>query len=189
MTAPERTLLDLGSVVSIPRVEFALEDALRRRLTSVPRLATYAAEQCVRGRRGCKALRTVLRDRPLDLAPTESHLETRCWRFFKRHGLPLPTRQLEVPDAGVDARFDFAYEAQLLAIEADGYRFHSGRKVWRHDRQRMSALAASGWRIIFITKEDLDARPERKADQISRALRPYAPASAQDGSGVGAGAD
>lgn len=169
-TAPERTLLDLGAVVSPMRVELGLEDALRKGLTTLPRVRDYARDNCGRGRRGCKTLKRLLDGRPAQLAPTESYHETRCWQFFKKYHLPLPVRQLRVPGGDMTARFDFAYPDALLAIESESYRFHGGRKAWRHDRRRVSALAALGWRIVYITKEDLDERPKEKADQIRRAL-------------------
>lgn len=48
-------------------------------------------------------------------------------------------------------RVDIAYPEACLAIECDGYAFHSKRPDWERDRQRANALGRLGWRIIHAT--------------------------------------
>ena len=59
---------------------------------------------------------------------TDSPLETRFLQLLRRSRLPAPRRQYEIHDEGTFiARVDFAYPEIRLAVEVDGYRFHSSR--------------------------------------------------------------
>jgi very-short-patch-repair endonuclease len=171
VTRPERTLLDLGAVADTDRVELALEDSLRRGLTSLRRLHEIVATQAGSRTAGVRALRNLLELR-LDDAATESHLETRFVQFVRRHELPMPSRQHVAPIAvAPQPRLDLAYPWRKVAIEVDGFKHHSGRSAWRRDRIRLTALAAAGWRVIHVTEEDLrGSRGERKAEEIRVAL-------------------
>jgi len=42
-----------------------------------------------------------------------------------------------------------------LALEADGYRWHSGRQAWQRDLRRRNALTAAGWEVLHATWSDL----------------------------------
>jgi very-short-patch-repair endonuclease len=70
----------------------------------------------------------------------------------------------------VVARVDFAVPAARLAIEADSYRWHSGRKNWQEDLARRNALTSLGWRVIHVTWGDLDDA-RRIVKQVEQALR------------------
>lgn len=88
---------------------------------------------------------------------TESAFEARLFQEMRRAGLPLPARQHDVYDESgrFVARVDFAYVEARLAIEAVGYRWHSGRDAWARDQSRCNALAAAGWRMVNVTWQDL----------------------------------
>lgn len=64
---------------------------------------------------------------------------------------------------------DFAYPQHRLAIECDGYLFHSGRQAWSRDRDRSNLLTSAGWRILRVTWADL-AEPTRLIDMIRKLL-------------------
>lgn len=176
VTTPTSTLLDLGAVVDPTKVEFALEDALRKGLTSLPRLRWELREAGGRGRRGTGILRSLLAERPPGYAPTESSMEVRLLRLIKKARLPAPEAQFVIKDQGkFVARPDFAYPMALLAIEAQSYRYHSGRRVWHKDLARQNRLTRLGWRIIHVTYEDLRSRPAEVIAAIRHALgaEPY----------------
>jgi very-short-patch-repair endonuclease len=63
-----------------------------------------------------------------------------------------------------------AYSHARLAIEADGYRYHSGRVPWERDRARLNDLTLLGWRVIHVTWTEFTRRPARTIDAIARAL-------------------
>ena len=169
VTTPTRTLLDLAAVVSADVVEEALDDALRRGLTSIARLEWRIAEL---GRRpGIAVVRKLLAARGDPTAVPQSVLETRLLRLIKRARLPAPECQHEVKDGGrLVAVVDFAYPDLRLAIEADGYRWHSGRAQWQHDLVRRNALTSRGWRVIHVTSHDLAKQPKDVVRTIADAL-------------------
>jgi hypothetical protein len=170
VTTPARTLVDLGAVVGPDAVEAALDDALRSRLTSLPRLR-WTLERCGgSGRRGAGVLRALLTRRTLGEIAPESPLERRTISLLEAAGLPPPARQHVIRERGrVVARVDVAYLEARLAIEVDGYRWHSGHAAWQRDLARRNALASRGWRVLHVTARSLDARPCDVVAEVERA--------------------
>ena len=72
--------------------------------------------------------------------------------------------------SGRTARLDFAYPQRLVALEADSYRWHTGRASWARYLTRNRTLTAMGWRIIPVTWEDLTQNGDNLADEIRTAL-------------------
>jgi very-short-patch-repair endonuclease len=58
----------------------------------------------------------------------------------------------------------------MVAIEADGYRHHSGKVAWQRDRVRRNALTIRVWRVLHVTWEDHEARPYEVVAEIRGAL-------------------
>jgi very-short-patch-repair endonuclease len=170
VTTPSRTLLDLSGMIEPKDVEVALDDALRRRLVSPARLKRTLDRLSMKGRKGVGVLRELLADRGQDYVSTESVLEDRFSQLIRKAGLPPPVRQFEIRGEDLVARVDFAYPKVMLAIEVDGYRFHSGRQGWLRDLQRRTELAALGWTVLAFTWDDVEARPDRVVEQIRRKL-------------------
>lgn len=169
VTTPSRTLLDCAGRVPQETLELAVDDALRRKLTSVPRLRWQLANG---GRRlGISQLRALLDARDPNTKPAESVLETKVARILRKAKLPGLVTQHEIVVAGrLIARVDFAFPAAKVAVEADGYRWHSGRAQWQQDLGRRNALTNLGWRVIHVTWEGLK-RPQAIVDQVEQALR------------------
>jgi very-short-patch-repair endonuclease len=171
VTSVGRTLVDLGSVETELVVEEALDCALRRRLTSIPRLRWRLEELGTQGRKGAAVLRRILDERPESTRPTESALEVRVARLIRGSDLPPPERQYVIRDQGsFVARVDFAYPSARLAIEVDGYEFHHGRARWQRDLIRRSELARLGWRVIHVTADDVRNRSGEILESIREAL-------------------
>ena len=156
-TSVDRTLVDLSAHLSVDVLEIALEDALRRRLTTQERLAAATEAHGGRGRPGGGVLRELLAARGETVRPAESGYETRVIQALRRARLPRPIRQHQVrcPD-GRMRRIDLAYPQAKLGIEVDGFRWHSGRKAFDEDRRRINTLIAAGWTILHATKQDID---------------------------------
>jgi very-short-patch-repair endonuclease len=92
-------------------------------------------------------------------------------RLLRSAGLPSPVCQYEIRNNGrLIARVDFAYPSVRLAIEADGYEWHSSRSRWQRDLARRNALLALGWRVMHVTAKDLDERPETVVATVKAAL-------------------
>jgi hypothetical protein len=162
VTTVERTLFMLAGMIHETDAAIALDDALRRKLTTLPSLDRYLRELSGRGRNGTGVMRRLLEPRrQLGKAP-ESPLETEFLQLIVRSGLPLPVPQFEVRHRGeFVARVDFAYPDAKVAIELDSYAFHSDRSSWERDRSRLSGLTSIGWRVEGITKAKLRDYPDR----------------------------
>lgn len=170
VTQIERTLLDLARELPMGSLEEALESALRRKLTTVPKLRDFTERSCVRGIRGCRQLRRLLDIRG-DQAPTGSRFETRLNALLRRAGLRQPVRQHETFDgARFIARVDLAFPESKVAIEADSWKHHSGREAWQSDSRKTVDLTALGWIVLRFTYDDLVTRAEWVIDRIRRAL-------------------
>lgn len=169
VTEASRTLIDLGAVCGAEVVEAALDCALRRRLTSVRRLEWRLDRMQGRGRKGLGCLRALLEERRYQ-KPTESPLEVRLGRLIAASDLPTPQRQFEIYDrTELLGRADFAYPAERLAIEAVSYEYHSGRQHWEKDVARLSRITTIDWRLMLVTKRQMDA-PDAVIARIRKAL-------------------
>ena len=169
VTEATRTLIDLAAVASFEAVEVALDDALRRRLTTLRRWRWRLEGVGAGGKKGAAALRRLLDDRPLGTVAPESPLEGRFIRLLKREGLPPPQRQYAIRAGGeFVARVDFAYPEAKVAVEAVGRDPHE--RQWKRDLARMNALTKCGWIVIYVTWEDVHVRPRETVMTIAQAL-------------------
>lgn len=100
----------------------------------------------------------------------ESPPETRLRLLLHRSGLPLPVAQFEVrAGSRFVARVDFAWPDRRLAVEYDGA-WHGDPQQFAKDRIRLNRLAAAGWRVHFVTREEM-RRPEQVLAGVAAALR------------------
>ena len=170
-TAIERTLLDLGAVAPPHRVAIAFDSALRRGLTTTERLDDYLRLVAKRGRRGCRLLRSLVRSRSLHTKTPESPLESVFFDAILSSGLPIPELQYEIRDGErFVARVDFAWPDERVALEMDGYEFHSGREEWERDRDRRNGITSLGWRVLHGTWREVRSARERLLARVASAL-------------------
>ncbi|HVL89580.1 MAG TPA: DUF559 domain-containing protein [Actinomycetota bacterium] len=167
VTTVARTLVDLAATQPLDSVEIALDDALHRRLVTAAQIRRVIERDRIRGG---PAIRDLLAARPAGVTVPESPLETMFVRLVHDHGLPQPTHQHALRLGGRRMRLDFAYPQAKVAIEADGYRHHNGRRSWESDRERRNLLTAAGWRVLQITWTDVDEHPAETASRIRRLL-------------------
>ena len=155
ITRPARTIIDVASVIEVDVLEWMMDDAIRRGATSIAKLHRSLSALGTKGRRGPAVVKGLLEGRDPGAAPTESLLEVKALRVIKAGGFTAPTRQFPVRDgANVRRRIDLAYPAGKIAIECDGFKFHSGRTAWQGDRDRQNFLTGSGWRVLRFTWND-----------------------------------
>lgn len=171
-TSIERTLICLAGTASEERLEVALEDALRRRLTNAAAIADRL-NRLPRNQAGRSMLVRILGE-GAGLAPTDSALEVKVIRLLREENHPRPMRQKVLDDRGrFVGRVDLVFPERRLILEVDGFRFHSGREVWHKDRERRNALTALGWIVLHVTREMLSERREDFLRDLRRAyLRP-----------------
>ena len=179
-TSVEETLLGLGEALTArpgcgaavqvldpdQLVELAVEDALRRGLTTTERLSDTMAMALAR-RAGTAVLGRVLAGRPRGARPTGSYLETRCHQVLHQAGVADFERQVEVrDDAGVIGIVDFARDG--VVIEVVGERWHLDR--FNPDHRRYARLTAAGHRLLTFTFNDIERRAHHVADATVASL-------------------
>lgn len=159
---------------------------------NVTELALTVVEASVRRRGGVKLMDRALQQR-LDLrALWRAHL-----RNAGRYGAPAARRLLygaadgarseaerilvallrqsgltgwrtNHPVAGY--KVDAAFPARKIAIEIDGFAFHTDEEVFQNDRRRQNDIALAGWQILRFTWLDLTEYPERVIAVIRAAI-------------------
>jgi hypothetical protein len=90
--------------------------------------------------------------------PGDSDLELRFVRALVHAGLPRPIQQLAIQVAGRRYRLDLAYPEQRLALEIDGFAFHSRRSSFDRDRRRANDIVLAGWTLLLFTATTTDAQ-------------------------------
>jgi len=171
VTGVTRTILDLGVVVPESAVVAALDEAVRRSLTTVHHVRAEL-ERFGDRRRGSGIVRKAVLRR-LDGPVPESTLETLFDAVITSRGLPTPVRQWPVRDHNghLIARVDYAYPGARLVIEIDGAKYHATTTAWQDDLTRQNQLVALGLRVLRFTARDLRSSPEAVAEAIRAALR------------------
>jgi very-short-patch-repair endonuclease len=160
VTTPARTLIDLADVLGRRRLERAFDEAafLRLDLTGLRPIA---------GRRGADVLRTVLAEHSPGSSRTRSELEERMLGLCRRWQLPAPKVNVHVGGHTVD----FAWPAERLIVETDGWQAHGTRRAFERDRGRDADLLAAGWRVLRFTHAHLERQPAWVAQRLAGALR------------------
>lgn len=167
-TSIERTLLDLSGRLPRRRAAIALDDALRRGLTTMGSLDHCLWLTARRGRDGCGVLRALMKERwDLEMVPN-SPLETVILEMLMQSGLPIPALQHEIkaPDGTLVARVDFAYPDRKVIIEGHSKQWHWGAEAESNDLRRHNALVALGWRILYVTWHDVVKRREHTLARV-----------------------
>ena len=160
ITTPARTWLDCAALVSITDVVAMGDAILRSRLATDRQLEEMVAWG--RGRRGVRAARLGL---PILDGDAESPGESWVRGLLVLADIPRPVCNLPVTIAGWTFRLDMAWKEKRVAVEYDGAEYH-GPEHQARDEWRRGLLAAAGWTVIVVRKEDF-AHFER----IIRAVR------------------
>lgn len=107
---------------------------------------------CIEASTPKKALDYVLADLQIEaeLSPIEKMFFDR-WRAI--YGFCL-LWQYEVP--GFRYRLDFAFPQQKVAIELDGYQYHSSKEQFTNDRKRQRELEMAGWRFVRFSGSEIN---------------------------------
>jgi very-short-patch-repair endonuclease len=119
------------------------------------------------GRWGNRQLRLLLREWG-DGAAAES--ERILHRLLKAAGITGWVANLPVVVAGQRFDIDVAFPERRLAIEVDGFAYHSGDERFQRDRTRQNALIAAGWQVLRFTWADLTERPHEVVGRVAQLL-------------------
>ena len=163
ITAPARTLLDLGGILPGHRLRRAFDEAQVRRLTT--RAELHAACERAPRHRGIAAVRALLEENNEPVL-TRSEAEERLLALIDAGELPRP--EVNVHIAGHEV--DFLWRGQGLVVEVDGFAFHSGRAAFERDRRRDADLGATGLRVVRVTWRRIVGEPEALLVRLAQAL-------------------
>jgi len=168
-TTVARTLIDLGAVTTLRRVEHATDAAERDQLVSRRALVSRHRALRARGRNGIATFAAVLEAR--EVVIPESVMERRFVRILEQAHLPAPALQYSVPlGDGRSARVDAAYPHLRLGFEIDGHRWHASRAQRAADNRRANDLANLGWDVRRFTADQIVGEPARVADAVRIAI-------------------
>jgi very-short-patch-repair endonuclease len=171
-TAAARTLIDVAGCTDVDELESMFEAGRRVGLVTADQLARRIADLGGRGTPGSPKIRELVA-RQRGLAAADSELEVRLWRLLESRRFArndAPTRQHAVVRAdGRPARLDVAWPERRYGIEAEGWEWHEGRVRWKRDKRRTASLEAAGWRLTFVTWDDVTKHPNETLDRIAAA--------------------
>ena len=175
VTTAAATALAVAACEPLDEAVVVLDRFVAARVVDLPTLREAA--RVVTGR-GCRQVRTAS---ALADGLAGSPQETRLRLLLHRSALPAPVAQFTVRDTeDFVARVDFAWPDHRLAVEYDGL-WHRDPAQFAADRRRLNRLTAAGWRVVFVTADDL-RRPVKMLARIAAALsasgrKPWSPAS------------
>lgn len=73
------------------------------------------------------------------------------------------------------AVIDVAFPALMIAIEIDGFAYHSDARTFVTDRRRQNMLVAAGWTVLRFTWQDLVDDEAAVLDRVCAAIRSAQP--------------
>src|SRR5579875_3670698 len=144
-TIPPRTFVDLAACPAVRDEQLVdwLDTWMTRRALSLKWLTWFLEHESelLPGRR--RAVRIL---QSLGSAAVDSSAERVALRLLAAARLPAPIlHHPVVADGRTVAVVDFAWPKQRVALELDGYQFHSGPRVFVNDRRRGNHIELAGW--------------------------------------------
>lgn len=163
----ERILLEVAADVPLADAGLALDDALRRRITSIRRLEAFIESSP--HRKGIRVLRSLLRTRDLRDEEVRSKFETRMLAILRRLDTPV-TADHEVFVVGERFFLDFFIPEVRLGIECHSIKWHLGEEAFKKDLRRHRLIASLGIEVLFFSWDEVSSNPERVEDEIRSAV-------------------
>jgi hypothetical protein len=154
-TTPEWTAVEVARGLRRPRALATLDAALRSGTCDRRTLERAIAMQS--GRRGIVQVRELS---AVARPEAESPMESEARLVMIDGGLPMPELQYDVIDRSSRVwRLDFAWPDLKVAVEYDGFDWHSDPDALRRDRQKRAALLEMRWSVMSIVADDVRRRP------------------------------
>jgi very-short-patch-repair endonuclease len=167
VTSAAPTILDIAVDLPARLLEWALDEALLKRLARETEIKRTAAAV---GHRGAPIVRKLLADRTTETL-TRSMAEERMLELVRRAELPQPEINARLHGFMVD----FLWREQGLVLEVDGFTYHSTLSAFERDRRKDATLVAAGFTVIRITRRQLQLEPYAVTARLAQALGPRAP--------------
>lgn len=166
----ERVILDLAALHGRYRAGLALDDALRRDLTTLDRSWAYLWKNGRPGRDGTVLYRSLLTERDDRDAIIRTRFEKKMLSILRKIGRTFEP-DFHVLLGGENYYLDFAYPGIKLGIECHSIRWHMGQEKWKSDVARDRRLRLAGWTILYFTWEEVVYRPAQVEQEIRLALQ------------------
>lgn len=167
--AVERVLLEVAAELPISDAGKALDDALRRRLTTLDRLNEMLEKEAGKGRKGVRVLRSLLGSRDVRDQTVRSGFESRMLRILRRIDA-FVSADHEVKVAGERFVLDFYFPEVLLGIECHSIRWHLGDEAFKNDVRRHRLISSAGIELLFFTWEEVTSAPRRVEAEVRAAV-------------------
>lgn len=200
VTVPRASRLQFRRDTKLRRRDLWPSDVVERRGLRVTSLPLTVVEAAARRGGGAKLMDSALQ-RHVELRELwRAHLRNKG-----RHGSPAARRLLIAADDGArsaaerllvkllrEAKItgwkanhrvgryvvDVAFADMKIAIETDGWAFHSDQEDFQNDRVKQNELALLGWQVLRFTWLDLTEYPQRVVAEIGLAIQSRAGAAA-----------
>ena len=166
VTSRQRTVLDCLLTLPHDQGRTLLDRALQRGWVQLPGIV--AAVHGASGRWGVARARTVLAGADPATASQAERVAKAVLTTGRITGW-VSNHPLRV-GGDVVAYLDIAFPDVLLAIEIDGWAWHSDPERFQRDRSRQNALVAAGWTVLRFTWADLVERPEQVLATVAGTL-------------------
>ena len=166
---PERVLLDLAAVVPYRTLGLCIDDALRKKITTVGRLHEGLARYGGPGKNGTRAFRRMIEVRDDTDGRLASMFEGKMRRILKRIGRP---HEAQHPVTIGESNFflDFAFPEIKLGIECHSIKWHLGEDRFKKDVRRDRALRRAGWTILYFLWDDVALAPAQVEQEIRETI-------------------
>lgn len=171
VTTVTRAVIDAARLLAPSLRSMVVDEAIRTGATTTTALATRCLELRRKGRSGPTPVLELLSERPPGADGMDSCLEI----LLARHlGAPQSAGWVhhlvvEVPGTNRRWEIDFAFPAEMVAVECDG-RTHSRFTQRQRDERRDADLAILGWETLRFTWTDVVRHPDRTLRQIADLL-------------------
>lgn len=167
ITSPEKTILDLASILGDKALSKAARSAIRLGLSTPEKMDQVVAMYGGRGVKGTRRTRRVIRMVADDHSGSVAELDLKD--IILDAPVPAPIQQLRVrlPD-GSNAYPDFSWPDRIRIIEVDGFGAHGSPEQFEKDLRRQNALMDLGWEIRRFTATEIREDPRRVRDEVVR---------------------
>lgn len=150
VTSAERTLVDCCGMVRADQLMTTANDALRRKVLTLPRLTRCVDEVPRSGRRSIVPMVELLKAKVAGYDPGGSDPEVDLVETLMNAGFPRPAQQVRVEFEGKKMFLDVGWPELRVGYEYDSLEYHEHR--FHEDRNRLRCLKRAGWDVWPITK-------------------------------------
>lgn len=167
VTSPPRTLFDMAAFVDRITLESMIEQALERKMCTIPTLLGVADRLARSGRHGSGRFVETLASRPAWRKPVDSHLELLLEKALVSAGLPVPVRQHPIAlRSGQTVHPDLCWPDIRFAVEVDHATWHDSSAASDYDKWRDRQLGLVDWEVRRVTDTDVRMRLPAAAHDV-----------------------